>query len=66
MKQPDVVPEEGLQIVQARQNDRPEIIGWVTSSRWSPTLQEVIGLCWLPAEFAAQEGANFTIWRDDN
>ena len=63
-KQSDIVPEEGLQIVRVRDPDRPEIIGWVTSSRWSPTLQEAIGLCWLPADLAAQEGAALTIWRD--
>jgi sarcosine oxidase subunit alpha len=62
----NLVPEEGLQIVQPNP-DTPkglEIIGWVTSSRFSPTLQESIGLCWLPAELAAQAGARFTIWRE--
>jgi sarcosine oxidase subunit alpha len=61
-----IAPEEGLQIVQANP-DMPlglEIIGWVTSSRFSPTLAEVIGLCWLPAELAAQAGAQFMIWRE--
>jgi sarcosine oxidase subunit alpha len=61
-----IVPEEGLQIVQANR-DTPrgwEIIGWVSSSRFSPTLKEAIGLCWLPAELAAQAGAQFTIWRE--
>jgi len=65
MKRSDVVPEEGLQIVLTRNGDRPEIVGWVTSSRWSPTLQEVIGLCWLPVDLAAQEGATITIWSED-
>ncbi|MCP4359051.1 MAG: FAD-dependent oxidoreductase [Chloroflexi bacterium] len=61
-----IVPEEGLQIV--RPNTHApiglEIIGWVTSSRYSPTLDEVIGLCWLPLEMAGQGGAMFTIRRE--
>ena len=61
----DVLPEEGLQIVVAGANGRLDIIGWVTSSRYSPTLNEHIGLCWLPAETAEQPGATFTIWRDN-
>ena len=56
-----VVPEEGLQIVAEKADGGLEIIGWVTSSRYSPTLNEAIGLCWLPADLAAQEGAPFTI-----
>jgi glycine cleavage system aminomethyltransferase T len=62
----NLVPEEGLQIVRPNP-DTPkglEIIGWVTSSRFSPTLQASIGLCWLPTELAAQVGARFTIWRE--
>lgn len=64
-----VTPEEGLQIV----TDTPvseacplgiKIIGWVTSSRFSPTLNESIGLCWLPIEMAQQEGTEFTIRRE--
>jgi glycine cleavage system aminomethyltransferase T/NADPH-dependent 2,4-dienoyl-CoA reductase/sulfur reductase-like enzyme/bacterioferritin-associated ferredoxin len=39
-----------------------EIIGWVTSSRFSPTLGEPIGLCWLPVDIASQNGARFTIY----
>lgn len=54
------VPEEGLQIVRTGTTD---IIGWVTSSRFSPTLNEAIGLCWLPTELADELGATFTIWR---
>jgi sarcosine oxidase, subunit alpha len=64
MARPGVVPEEGLQIVRSNGGERPEIIGWVTSCRHSPTLGETIGLCWLPAELAVQPGAAFTIWRD--
>lgn len=61
-----VVPEEGLQIVKPNP-EMPiglEIIGWVTSARYSPTLDEVIGLCWLPAALAEQPGATFTIRRE--
>lgn len=60
-----MVPEEGLQIVRPNP-DLPlglEIIGWVTSSRYSPTLAEAIGLCWLPTAVADQPGAPFTIRR---
>jgi sarcosine oxidase subunit alpha len=61
---PGVTPEEGLQIVAPNGDGRPTIIGWVTSSRYSPTLGKAIGLCWLPADLAAQPGAVFTIHRD--
>ena len=61
MANPGVVPEEGLQIVTEKAGGGLEIIGWVTSSRHSPTLDEAIGLCWLPVDLAAQEGASFTI-----
>lgn len=64
LAEPGAPPEEGLQIVQINGSDRPQIIGWITSSRFSPTLNQAIGLCWLPAELAAQPGAAFTIWRE--
>ncbi len=64
MANPDVVPAEGLQIVEPESEGRLKIIGWVTSSRFSPTLGEVIGLCWLPADLASQNGAPFTIRMD--
>ncbi len=63
---PDAVPDEGLQIVEPGSNGKPEIIGWVTSSRFSPTLEEAIGLCWLPADLGAQNGASFTIRMNGN
>ncbi len=56
-------PEEGMQIVAAANGQR-EVIGWVTSCRLSPTLGEIIGLCWLPAELGDREGAEFTIHID--
>lgn len=58
-----IVPEEGLQVVQPKAGTPLglEAIGWVSSSRFSPTLNESIGLCWLPAELAEQAGATFTI-----
>jgi sarcosine oxidase subunit alpha len=61
-----VVPEEGLQIVRPNPHTPIglEIIGWITSSRYSPTLDEAIGLCWLPVEIATQPGATFTIRRE--
>ncbi len=61
MADPDVVPDEGLQIVEPDADGRLKIIGWVTSSRFSPTLAAAIGLCWLPPELASQDGAPFTI-----
>ncbi len=61
MARPGVVPEEGVQIVQGKAGGKLEILGYVTSCRLSPTLNEVIGLCWLPADLAAQNGASFTI-----
>ncbi len=64
MVDPDVVPDEGLQIVEPDTDGRLKIIGWVTSSRFSPTLAEAIGLCWLPPELASQDGAPFTIRMD--
>ncbi|MGQ0602169.1 MAG: 2Fe-2S iron-sulfur cluster-binding protein [Anaerolineales bacterium] len=56
-----IVPEEGLQCVRLNGNGQAHIIGNVTSSRHSPTLNETIGLCWLPWEIAEQNGATFTI-----
>ena len=61
MKERNPVPEEGMQIVGSNGRGRPEIIGWVTSCRVSPTLGDTIGLCWLPAEVAAREGETFRI-----
>lgn len=61
MVRPGVVPEEGLQIVRQDGDGQLEIISRVTSSRHSPTLDEAIGLCWLPPHLAQQEGATFTI-----
>jgi sarcosine oxidase subunit alpha len=59
-----ITPEEGLQIVMPAANGRFDIVGWITSSRFSPTLNENIGLCWLPSEIAGQPGATFTIRRN--
>ena len=61
MKERNPVPEEGMQIVESNGRGRPEIIGWVTSCRVSPTLGDTIGLCWLPAAVAAREGETFRI-----
>ena len=63
---PDIVPEEGRQIVTSEADGSLEIIGWVTSSRFSTTLGEAIGLCWLPAELASQNSAAFTISMNGN
>ncbi len=62
MLDPAIVPEEANQIV------RPnpawpiglEIIGRVTSARYSPTLAQSIGLCWLPVELS-EPGSQFTV-----
>jgi len=62
MKRPEVVPEEGVQIVAPAAGGKLEIIGWVTSSRFSHTLGSAIGLCWLPLDVAAQEGNAFTVY----
>jgi sarcosine oxidase subunit alpha len=61
-----IVPEEGLQIVRPNSAEPIglETIGWVTSCRYSPTLDEVIGLCWLPSDLAEQPGQTFTIRKD--
>ena len=64
-----ILPEEGLQIVEEveRSEKHPiglKIIGWVTSSRLSPTLNEVIGLCWLPTAMAEADSVTFKIRRD--
>ena len=64
MVEPDVVPDEGLQIVESEADGGLKIVGWVTSSRFSPTLEEAIGLCWLPPDIASQDGAPFTIRMD--
>ena len=65
MERAEEVPEEGLQIVERDAGGELKIIGWITSSRFSPTLQKAIGLCWLPREVAAQAGNSFTIYRQE-
>jgi sarcosine oxidase subunit alpha len=60
MAEPGVIAEEGNQIVEARPDGRLKIIGYVTSSRWSPTVNKAIGLCWLPASFN-HEGQEFSV-----
>ncbi len=55
------LPEEANQIV--RPGDGPlglEIIGRITSVRYSPTLDKVIGLGWLPADMA-EPGQTFSV-----
>jgi sarcosine oxidase subunit alpha len=61
MADPRLVPDEGLQIVAPGGNGRHRIIGWVTSSRFSPTLEQAIGLCWLPVDVAGRAGTPFSI-----
>ncbi|MBI5669137.1 MAG: (2Fe-2S)-binding protein [Chloroflexi bacterium] len=55
------LPEEGNQIVRPGKGPLGlEIIGRITSTRYSPTLKQVIGLCWLPAALA-EPGHDFTV-----
>jgi sarcosine oxidase, subunit alpha len=61
MVEPHIVPNEGLQIVQPRQNGELDIIGWITSCRYSPTVDETIGLCWIASDIAQQPGREFFI-----
>lgn len=61
MDEPLITPDEGLQIVRPTPDGGHEIIGWVTSSRYSPTLKQSIGLCWLLEEIARLSGATFAI-----
>jgi len=61
MIKPGLVPDEGVQCVRMKAGGQAEIIGYVTSCRHSPTLNQTIGLCWLPADVAAKEGALFTL-----
>ena len=65
MARPGVVPDEGLQIVERNAQGQLDIGGWVTSCKHSPSLGEVIGLCWLPVQVAAQEGAPFSIYMNE-
>ena len=63
-----ITPEEGLQIVRevpksAKHPIGLQIIGYITSCRFSPTLNEVIGLCWLPVQMAETVGTPFKIKR---
>ena len=63
-----ITPEEGLQIVREvpKSTKYPiglQIIGYITSCRFSPTLNEVIGLCWLPVQMAEAAGTPFKIKR---
>jgi sarcosine oxidase subunit alpha len=62
MLDPQVVPEEANQIVRPNP-DWPiglEIVGRITSARYSPTLQQSIGLCWLPVD-RSEPGTEFTV-----
>lgn len=55
------LPEEANQIV--RRGNGPiglEIIGRVTSVRYSPTLNKVVGLCWLPVDMT-EPGTDFQV-----
>ena len=62
MLDPAIVPEEANQIVQPNPTwpIGLEIIGRVTSARYSPTLKQSIGLCWLPVELS-EPGSQFTV-----
>lgn len=64
MVDPGITPAEGLQIVQTGSNGKLDIIGWITSSRFSPTLNQSIGLCWLDSRIAQDEGHTFSIRMD--
>lgn len=61
MARPDVVPDEGLQIVANDSGGRLNTIGYISSCRYSPTLEQTIGLCWLPAEVAQNAGATIRV-----
>ena len=60
MAHADQLPAEGMQIVTGPSEQR-KMIGWVTSSRLSPTLDKAIGLCWLPAGIASRDAAMFYV-----
>ncbi len=62
MTRDDAAVEEGLQIVTRGSGGGFDIIGWITSCRRSPTLGGVIGLCWLPADLAAEAGTPFSVY----
>ncbi len=61
MARTDIAPAEDCQIVTRGSGNKMEIIGWISSSRFSPTLNESIGLCWLLQESGNQNGTSFTI-----
>ncbi|MFN8455613.1 MAG: 2Fe-2S iron-sulfur cluster-binding protein [Anaerolineae bacterium] len=62
MLDPNFVPEEANQIVRPNPSwpIGLEIIGRITSSRYSPTLKKSIGLGWLPLDMG-QPGQEFTV-----
>jgi sarcosine oxidase subunit alpha len=62
MLDPQVVPEEANQIVQPNPNwpIGLEIVGRVTSARYSPILNQSIGLCWLPVD-RSEPDTEFTV-----
>lgn len=59
MNESTVVPFEGEQVVRDGNT-----VGWVTSSRYSPTLEKSIGMCWVPADCAGP-GSQITILTRD-
>jgi sarcosine oxidase subunit alpha len=56
------LPEEANQIVRQNANTPIglEIIGRITSVRYSPTLDKIVGLCWLPIDMA-EAGTEFQV-----
>ena len=57
MTDSSIVPPEASQIVRANTN---EILGRITSSRYSPTLEKSIGLAQVPANLASA-GSELTV-----
>lgn len=50
MHDPATVPAEGSIVVEEAATGDMEKTGWVTSTRFSPTLDKAIGLAWVPVE----------------
>lgn len=64
MDDPAIVPPEGTLVVEEAPGGDLTQAGWVTSARFSPTLERSIGLAWVPAACQTPD-TPITIWVEE-
>lgn len=60
MEDPSTVPPEGVLVVRGGSGGEPDVEGWVTSARFSPTLQKSIGLARVSCDLG-RPGSEMTV-----